>query len=38
MVVTLDRMHDGEWTQQSVMGMESQLGKLAKILAGAGEK
>ena len=39
MVLTLDRMHNDEWTQRAVMGWESQLGKLATILAGtaAGE-
>jgi hypothetical protein len=31
-------MHDDEWTERSVMGTESQLGKLAKMLAGAGGK
>ena len=35
MVLTLDRMHSDEWTQRSVMGWESQLGKLATILARA---
>jgi len=34
MVLTLDPMHSDEWTQRAVMGMESQLGKLAKIIAG----
>jgi uncharacterized protein YndB with AHSA1/START domain len=33
MVLRLDPMHSDEWTQRAVMGMESQLGKLAKILA-----
>jgi len=33
MVLRLDPMHSEEWTQRAVMGMESQLGKLAKILA-----
>jgi len=33
MVVTLDPMHSDEWTQRSVMGMESQLGKLARVIA-----
>jgi uncharacterized protein YndB with AHSA1/START domain len=33
-VLTLDAMHDEEWTRRAVMGMESQLGKLTKILAG----
>jgi uncharacterized protein YndB with AHSA1/START domain len=35
MVLTIDAMHSEEWTQRSVMGWESQLGKLARILAGA---
>ena len=33
MVVTLDPMHSDEWTQRSVMGWESQLGKLTRIVA-----
>ena len=33
MVLTLDPMHSDEWTQRAVMGMESQLGKLARIIA-----
>lgn len=33
MVLTFDVMHDDEWTQRSVMGYESQLGKLEKLLA-----
>ena len=33
MVVTLDPMHSDEWTQRAVMGMESQLGKLARVIA-----
>jgi uncharacterized protein YndB with AHSA1/START domain len=33
MVVSLDPMHSDEWTQRSVMGMESQLGKLARVVA-----
>ncbi len=32
MVVTLDAMHDEQWTRMAVMGWESQLGKLAKLL------
>ena len=32
MIVTLDPMHSDEWTQRAVMGMESQLGKLARVL------
>jgi hypothetical protein len=35
MVLTLERMHNDEWTQRSVMGWESQLGKLVAILTGA---
>jgi|SRR5580704_1776985 uncharacterized protein YndB with AHSA1/START domain len=35
MVITLDRMHNDEWTQRTRMGWESQLGKLATILGGA---
>jgi len=38
MVLTLDPMHSDEWTQRSVMGMESQLGKLARIIASRGGK
>jgi len=38
MVLTLDPMHSDEWTQRAVMGMESQLGKLAKVIAGRGMK
>ena len=33
MVLTLDPMHSDEWTRRAVMGMESQLGKLAGVLA-----
>ena len=33
MVLTLDAMHSDEWTQRAVMGMESQLGKLARVIA-----
>jgi uncharacterized protein YndB with AHSA1/START domain len=33
MVLTLDPMHSDEWTQRAVMGMESQFGKLARVLA-----
>ena len=32
MVLTLDAMHDEHWTQLAVMGWESELGKLAKLL------
>ena len=38
MVLTLDPMHSDEWTQRSVMGMESQLGKLARVIASRGAK
>lgn len=38
MVLTLDPMHSAEWTQRAVMGMESQLGKLARVIAGRGVK
>jgi uncharacterized protein YndB with AHSA1/START domain len=33
MVLTLDPMHSDEWTQRAVMGMESQLGKLDRVIA-----
>jgi uncharacterized protein YndB with AHSA1/START domain len=33
MVLILDPMHSDEWTQRSVMGMESQLRKLATVMA-----
>lgn len=33
MVLTFEAMHDEEWTQGAAMGMESQLGKLPKIIA-----
>jgi uncharacterized protein YndB with AHSA1/START domain len=32
MVVTLNPMHSDEWTQRAVMGMDSQLGKLAQVI------
>lgn len=32
MVLTVDAMHDELWTQRSVMGWESELGKLAPLL------
>lgn len=38
MVLTLDPMHSDEWTQRAVMGMESQLGKLARVIASRGAK
>jgi uncharacterized protein YndB with AHSA1/START domain len=36
MVLTLDAMHDEQWTQRAVMGWESQLAKLASVLARRG--
>ena len=33
MVMTLDPMHSDEWTQRATMGMESQLGKFARVIA-----
>jgi uncharacterized protein YndB with AHSA1/START domain len=38
MVLTLDPMHSDEWTQRAVMGMESQLGKFARVIAARGGK
>jgi hypothetical protein len=38
MVLTLDPMHSDEWTQRAVMGMESQLRKLARVVDGRGAK
>jgi uncharacterized protein YndB with AHSA1/START domain len=38
MVLTFDAMHDDEWTQRAVMGHESQLGKLEKVIGGLGGK
>jgi hypothetical protein len=32
MVLTFDGMHDEHWTQMAVMGWESELDKLAKLL------
>ena len=32
MVLTFDAMHDEQWTQMAVMGWESELDKLAKLL------
>jgi len=32
--LTLDAMHDESWTKMALMGWESQLDKLAKLLAG----
>lgn len=37
-VLTLDPMHSDEWTHRAVMGMESQLGKLARVIAPRGAK
>jgi uncharacterized protein YndB with AHSA1/START domain len=37
MILTLDPMHDEEWTQRAVMGMEGQLEKLAAILGTQGQ-
>ena len=33
MVLTIDVMHDEQWTKMAAMGWESQLGKLAKVIA-----
>jgi hypothetical protein len=33
MVLTFDAMHDAEWTERSVAGHESELGRLDRILA-----
>jgi uncharacterized protein YndB with AHSA1/START domain len=38
MVLTFDAMHDEEWTQRAVMGHESQLGKLEKVIHNLGGK
>ncbi len=32
MVLTIDAMHDEEWTQRAVMGWEMELSKLARVL------
>jgi uncharacterized protein YndB with AHSA1/START domain len=32
LVLTIDAMHDEHWTKMAVMGWESQLGKLAKLI------
>jgi uncharacterized protein YndB with AHSA1/START domain len=34
LVLTLDAMHDDEWTKRAVMGRESELDKLAAVLPG----
>ncbi|HKQ69334.1 MAG TPA: SRPBCC domain-containing protein [Polyangiaceae bacterium] len=36
MVLTIDAMHSEEWTQRAVMGWESELGKLEKLIAQRG--
>lgn len=33
MVLTFDAMHNDEWTQRATMGWESEIGKLAAVLA-----
>ena len=33
MVLTFDRMHDDHWTELARLGRESELGRLAKVLA-----
>jgi hypothetical protein len=33
MVLTLDAMHDEEWTRRAGMGWEGELGTLARVLA-----
>jgi uncharacterized protein YndB with AHSA1/START domain len=33
LVLTLDPMHSDEWTERAAMGMESQLGKFARVIA-----
>ncbi len=38
MVLTMDAMHDDEWTQRAVMGWESQLGKLELVLGKGGAR
>jgi uncharacterized protein YndB with AHSA1/START domain len=32
MILTFDAMHDADWTQRAVMGRESELGRLARVL------
>jgi uncharacterized protein YndB with AHSA1/START domain len=34
MVLTFDAMHNDEWTERATMGWESEIGKLAAVLAG----
>jgi uncharacterized protein YndB with AHSA1/START domain len=36
MILTLDRMHDEEWTRRAVMGWEGELGKLDAVLRARG--
>ncbi len=36
MVLSFDPMHDAHWTKMAVMGWESQLGRLEKLLAARG--
>lgn len=36
LVLTLDPMHSDEWTQRAQMGMESQLGKLGRVIGRRG--
>jgi hypothetical protein len=38
MVLTLDPMHNDEWTSRAVAGWESELGKLEAILAKAASR
>jgi uncharacterized protein YndB with AHSA1/START domain len=38
MFLSLDPMHSDEWTQRARMGMESQLGKLDRLIASRGAK
>ena len=37
-LLTIDAMHDDEWTRRSVMGEESQLGKLAEVVLSLARK
>jgi len=34
MVMTLEAMHDAEWTKRAAAGWEQQLGKLARVIGG----
>jgi len=38
LVLTIERMHDEEWTRRAVTGWEMELGKLEKALAQRGAK